>query len=1784
MHWSNLKSFGRGAKLLAAAIVYLWSVSAHAADPVYCASDADIVLTTKAEVDTFQEVYGPCDTTLYGLRIGNLDDSYGAGYSVDRCESVSLGYSGNSSRAACLNARIFDLGGLSGLNHIQGAFEFRGNPHVTDASGLSLLERVDGDVHLSDNDALESWGDGLSKLAEVSGSLYVSGNAKLTSLLLGHLPGVGDKVVINNNDALSEIDLTGITSLTTLLLTANNSLVDVSGFANLGSLSDSLYVRNNASLDNLGGLSKLTVVPGGVYINGNPRLSELGLSGLAEVQGDIELIGNAGVGRMSLAGLEALSTVGGSLTIKDNRLLYSLDGLTSLEMVGGSFVLQGNPSLPDVHGLLALASVAGDLSATGNGALRDCSGLSTVLGWGAESSGVGGGSSISNASGCSSVDEVLSFSGTLAARPSYCVTPEKTVLTTKAEVDTFQEVYGPCDTTLYGLRIGNLDDSYGAGYSVDRCESVSLGYSGNSSRAACLNARIFDLGGLSGLNHIQGAFEFRGNPHVTDASGLSLLERVDGDVHLSDNDALESWGDGLSKLAEVSGSLYVSGNAKLTSLLLGHLPGVGDKVVINNNDALSEIDLTGITSLTTLLLTANNSLVDVSGFANLGSLSDSLYVRNNASLDNLGGLSKLTVVPGGVYINGNPRLSELGLSGLAEVQGDIELIGNAGVGRMSLAGLEALSTVGGSLTIKDNRLLYSLDGLTSLEMVGGSFVLQGNPSLPDVHGLLALASVAGDLSATGNGALRDCSGLSTVLGWGAESSGVGGGSSISNASGCSSVDEVLSFSGTLAARPSYCVTPEKTVLTTKAEVDTFQEVYGPCDTTLYGLRIGNLDDSYGAGYSVDRCESVSLGYSGNSSRAACLNARIFDLGGLSGLNHIQGAFEFRGNPHVTDASGLSLLERVDGDVHLSDNDALESWGDGLSKLAEVSGSLYVSGNAKLTSLLLGHLPGVGDKVDINNNDALSEIDLTGITSLTTLLLTANNSLVDVSGFANLGSLSDSLYVRNNASLDNLGGLSKLTVVPGGVYINGNPRLSELGLSGLAEVQGDIELIGNAGVGRMSLAGLEALSTVGGSLTIKDNRLLYSLDGLTSLEMVGGSFVLQGNPSLPDVHGLLALASVAGDLSATGNGALRDCSGLSTVLGWGAESSGVGGGSSISNASGCSSVDEVLSFSGTLAARPSYCVTPEKTVLTTKAEVDTFQEVYGPCDTTLYGLRIGNLDDSYGAGYSVDRCESVSLGYSGNSSRAACLNARIFDLGGLSGLNHIQGAFEFRGNPHVTDASGLSLLERVDGDVHLSDNDALESWGDGLSKLAEVSGSLYVSGNAKLTSLLLGHLPGVGDKVDINNNDALSEIDLTGITSLTTLLLTANNSLVDVSGFANLGSLSDSLYVRNNASLDNLGGLSKLTVVPGGVYINGNPRLSELGLSGLAEVQGDIELIGNAGVGRMSLAGLEALSTVGGSLTIKDNRLLYSLDGLTSLEMVGGSFVLQGNPSLPDVHGLLALASVAGDLSATGNGALRDCSGLSTVLGWGAESSGVGGGSSISNASGCSSVDEVLSFSGTLAARPSYCVTPEKTVLTTKAEVDTFQEVYGPCDTTLYGLRIGNLDDSYGAGYSVDRCESVSLGYSGNSSRAACLNARIFDLGGLSGLNHIQGAFEFRGNPHVTDASGLSLLERVDGDVHLSDNDALESWGDGLSKLAEVSGSLYVSGNAKLTSLLLGHLPGVGDKVDINNNDALSEIDLTGITSLTTLLLTANNSLVDVSGFANLGSLSGSLYVRNNSVA
>ena len=286
----------------------------------------------------FKKSTGPCDTTLYGLTVSNiLTGNFGTRTSVyyrtDRprgdffvtvhdCTRLRLNGTpdGETTSAAgsvtdtekqnCEAAQIFNLDGLSGLKHIQGELRLQTNPKLTQVSvGLASLERIDGDINLQDNDALVGLDDGLSNLATLDGSLYVAGNMKLTSLLLGQLPAVGGGLaLISGNPALSQIDLTGLTELVTLNVTRNDSLIDVSGFSNLESLSGSLQVNENSRLNDLKGLEKLTVVGGDVSINTNGELTTLGLTVLQKIGGNLIVNGHP---RLRAMDLPNLISVGG---------------------------------------------------------------------------------------------------------------------------------------------------------------------------------------------------------------------------------------------------------------------------------------------------------------------------------------------------------------------------------------------------------------------------------------------------------------------------------------------------------------------------------------------------------------------------------------------------------------------------------------------------------------------------------------------------------------------------------------------------------------------------------------------------------------------------------------------------------------------------------------------------------------------------------------------------------------------------------------------------------------------------------------------------------------------------------------------------------------------------------------------------------------------------------------------------------------------------------------------------------------------------------------------------------------------------------------------------------------------------------------------------------------------------------------------------------------------------------------------------------------------------------
>ncbi len=192
----------------------------------------NMALNTQAEVDSFQDTYGPCDRvfTLYveGTDISNLaglSELIGVGSSLYIQNNANLtgvdGFSSLTSVARNLwiqnNVRLTNLDGFSSLTTVGGLLAIFENTALTNINGLSAVTDVGGSLVIRDN-ALLSDVDGLSALTSVAGSemadqrfLHIENNPALVDLnglssvtSLG-IRGIGSAVVlINNNETLSQ--------------------------------------------------------------------------------------------------------------------------------------------------------------------------------------------------------------------------------------------------------------------------------------------------------------------------------------------------------------------------------------------------------------------------------------------------------------------------------------------------------------------------------------------------------------------------------------------------------------------------------------------------------------------------------------------------------------------------------------------------------------------------------------------------------------------------------------------------------------------------------------------------------------------------------------------------------------------------------------------------------------------------------------------------------------------------------------------------------------------------------------------------------------------------------------------------------------------------------------------------------------------------------------------------------------------------------------------------------------------------------------------------------------------------------------------------------------------------------------------------------------------------------------------------------------------------------------------------------------------------------------------
>jgi hypothetical protein len=119
----------------------------------------------------------------------------------------------------------------------------------------------------------------------------------------------------------------------------------------------------STTLTNLSGLEGITSVGGTLIIRDNDVLTSLtGLDGITSVGGSLIIYSNFSL--TSLTGLDGITSLSGTLWINDNLSLTSLTGLEGITSVGGALAISGT-SLTSLSELSNLTSV-GDLSINNN--------------------------------------------------------------------------------------------------------------------------------------------------------------------------------------------------------------------------------------------------------------------------------------------------------------------------------------------------------------------------------------------------------------------------------------------------------------------------------------------------------------------------------------------------------------------------------------------------------------------------------------------------------------------------------------------------------------------------------------------------------------------------------------------------------------------------------------------------------------------------------------------------------------------------------------------------------------------------------------------------------------------------------------------------------------------------------------------------------------------------------------------------------------------------------------------------------------------------------------------------------------------------------------------------------------------------------------------------------------------------------------------------------------------------------------------------------------------------
>lgn len=168
------------------------------------------------------------------------------------------------------------------------------------------------------------------------------------------------------------------------LFTQNDVKNFVSNFPNCTELEGNLQIGkpgDPSDINDLSGLNALTHIGGSLTITTNPQLKNLnGFQNLNSIRENLVITNCAGLA--SLQGLSQLEEVSGVFTLSYLDILPSLQGLENLETIGNDFTLYLVPMLADFTGLNSLQTISGSLILEHNNGLITLEGIENLEGIG----------------------------------------------------------------------------------------------------------------------------------------------------------------------------------------------------------------------------------------------------------------------------------------------------------------------------------------------------------------------------------------------------------------------------------------------------------------------------------------------------------------------------------------------------------------------------------------------------------------------------------------------------------------------------------------------------------------------------------------------------------------------------------------------------------------------------------------------------------------------------------------------------------------------------------------------------------------------------------------------------------------------------------------------------------------------------------------------------------------------------------------------------------------------------------------------------------------------------------------------------------------------------------------------------------------------------------------------------------------------------------------------------------------------------------------------------------